>query len=332
MARILIRRLQAQLLKNNRQWDDLLLSAMRGPTSAFIWLFVGSWTAQRLLPAVNDEELQPLIMFKDIAFICILAWLLVRFVRLAETLFESRGGLINLDAAAIHTIGKLLRIIIVLIVVLICIQRLGYSISGILAVGSIGGIAISFAAKDLLANFFGGLMVYLDRPFAIGDWVRSPDTEMEGTVEHIGWRTTRIRTFDQRPLYVPNSVFANVAVENPSRMLNRRIYETVGVRYNDIKALEFIVRDVRQMLENHPDIDMRKTLIVNFNSFGASSLDFFVYTFTKTTNWVLFHEIKQDVLLKIAAIIEQHGADIAYPTTTLKLEDIVTAASEEAES
>ena len=115
----------------------------------------------------------------------------------------------------------------------------------------------------------------------------------------IGWRLTEIRTFDQRPLYVPNSVFATIALENPSRMLNRRIYETIGVRYDDAGKVQAIVEDVRTMLGNHPDIAQDKTLIVNLNAFAASSIDFFVYTFTKTTNWVEFHSIKERVLLEI---------------------------------
>ena len=117
------------------------------------------------------------------------------------------------------------------------LQSLGVSVSGLLAFGGIGGIAVGFAARDLLANFLGGLSIYLDRPFTVGDWIRSPDREIEGTVEEIGWRMTRIRTFDQRPLYVPNSIFASVALENPSRMNNRRIYETLGIRYEDAACI-----------------------------------------------------------------------------------------------
>ncbi|WP_273009454.1 mechanosensitive ion channel family protein, partial [Spongiibacter tropicus] len=188
--------------------------------------------------------------------------------------------------------------------------------------GGIGGIAVGFAAKDLLANFFGGLMVYLDRPFSVGDWIRSPDKNIEGTVENIGWRQTRIRTFDQRPLYVPNATFTQISVENPSRMLNRRIYETIGVRYDDAKHIPAIISKVREMLANHPEIDTRKTLIVNFNSFNASSLDFFVYTFTKTTQWVKYHEIKQDILLNILEIVHELGADVAYPTSTIKMDPV----------
>jgi len=169
----------------------------------------------------------------------------------------------------------------------------------------------------LLANFFGGLMIYLDRPFSIGDWVRSPDREIEGTVEDIGWRLTKIRTFDKRPLYIPNSMFNTIVVENPSRMTNRRIYETFGLRYCDSAKIGDIVADVKKMLQAHKEIDTEQTMIVNFVTLSASSLDFFVYTFTKTTNWVHFHEVKQDVLLKIIEIIHSHGADIAFPTRTL---------------
>ena len=143
----------------------------------------------------------------------------------------------------------------------------------------------------------------------MGDWIRSNDRDIEGTVEHIGWRLTRIRTFDKRPLYIPNSVFSSIAVENPSRMTNRRIYETIGIRYQDADKMSIIVQDVKTMLQNHPDIDNSQTLIVNFNSFAASSIDFFVYTFTKTTAWVEFHAIKQDVLLKIMDIISSHDAE-----------------------
>ena len=163
-------------------------------------------------------------------------------------------------------------------------------------------------------------MVYLDRPFAVGDWIRSPDRNIEGTVEKIGWRLTIIRTFDSRPLYVPNSVFTSIALENPSRMRNRRIYETIGIRYADAAKVKVIVDDVRSMLSEHEDIDPTKTLIVNFNTFAASSLDFFVYTFTKTTNWVEFHGVKEKVLLEIYAVVEAHGAEVAFPTSTIHLE------------
>jgi MscS family membrane protein len=225
----------------------------------------------------------------------------------------------SVDRTTVDAIGKLLRLSVLITAVLVGMQAMGFSISGILTFGGVGGIAIGFAAKDLLSNFFGGMMIFLDRPFAVGDWIRSPDRNIEGTVEKIGWRLTVIRTFDKRPLYVPNSTFASIAVENPSRMSHRRIYETIGIRYGDASRMEAIVKAVKMMLQEHAEIDTSQTLIVNFNAFAASSLDFFIYTFTKTTNWVHYHEVKQDVLLQVISIIEQHGAEIAFPTSTIHL-------------
>jgi len=164
------------------------------------------------------------------------------------------------------------------------------------------------------------LMIFLDRPFSVGDWIRSPDRDIEGTVEDIGWRLTRIRTFDKRPLYLPNSIFTSLAVENPSRMLNRRIYETIGLRYEDVNRLSVIVANVKKMLEEHADIDHRQILMVNVVSFGPSAVEFFVYTFTETTDWQTYHQVKEDVLLKIAAIVDEQGAEIAFPTQTVHLQ------------
>ena len=192
------------------------------------------------------------------------------------------------------------------------------------------GLAVGFAAKDLLANFFGGLMIYMDRPFNVGEWIRSPDKEIEGTVEKIGWRLTTIRTFDKRPLYIPNSIFNNISVENPSRMSNRRIKETIGIRYDDLSKMEKIINDVRKMLKEHADIDTTKTLIVNFNEFAPSSLDFFIYTFTKTTDWIRYHEIKQDILLNIINIVESNGAECAFPTSTLHISKEIDASNTKA--
>ncbi|MCB1674033.1 MAG: mechanosensitive ion channel family protein [Pseudomonadales bacterium] len=262
---------------------------------------------------------------RDLGIVFALSWFLYRLAINVEAnviaIHEQQDR--HYDKTTAVALGKLVRLSLIITSTLVALQTLGISISGVLAFGGVGGIAIGFAARDLLANFFGALMVYWDRPFNVGDWIRSPDREIEGTVEDIGWRLTRIRTFDQRPLYVPNSVFTGIVVENPSRMANRRINETIAIRYADIDKMAAIVTDVKAMLMAHAEIDTTKTLMVNFDTFNQSSVDFFIYTFTKTTNWVEFHHIKQDVLLKIAEIVAQHGAQMAFPTTTLDLPEQV---------
>ena len=135
------------------------------------------------------------------------------------------------------------------------------------------------------------------------------------------------RKFSAGP--VPNSVFATILVENPSRMSHRRIKEVIGLRYDDFDVVAAVVADIKAMLQSHPGIDAAQTLIVNFNQFGASSLDLMIYTFTRTTVWVEYHAVKQDVLLKIGQIIAGHGAEIAFPTRTLHLHGAPDAQSPE---
>ena len=320
-----------QAAKTPNIWDDAMLEAARSPLLALIWLNAAVIILEMVIQQIQLS--QPAIFgsggifffaaVRQIIAILLLAWFLLRFAngveqRLLEVLKTEPGQVqTRMDPTTLHALVRLLRLVIVIAAVLVVLPTLGVEITAVLAFGGIGGIAVGFAAQDLLANFFGGLMIYLDRPFSIGDWIRSPDREIEGTVEKIGWRLTVVRTFDKRPLYVPNSVFNKLSLENPSRMTRRRIFETIGLRYQDANKMGVIVDDVKRMLRAHEEIDADQTMIVNFNQLAPSSLDFFVYTFTRTTDWIRFHEIKQDVLLRIVAIIHSHGADIAFPTTTI---------------
>lgn len=325
VVKLILDRLLVKAEQTHNLWDDALLGAARRPFHWIVWLVGLSMAAQVAAKASENELIQIIEPARRIGVVVLLAWFLVLLIRRAEENFmDPQYSEKPMDETTVRAIGKLLRMSVTITAVLVLMQSLGYSISGVLAFGGIGGVAVGFAAKDLLANFFGGLMVYLDRPFSVGDWVRSPDQEIEGTVEDIGWRVTRIRTFDKRPLYVPNSTFTHISIENPSRMSNRRINETIGIRYSDGHLMPEIIDKVTEYLKNHPEIDTDQTLIVNFNKFAASSLDFFIYTFTKTTNWVHFHEIKQEVLLGILDIVESCGAECAFPTSTLHLPDGVT--------
>jgi len=314
-----VRRLTQAADRTETQWDDVILYAIFPPIQWVMWVVIALLSLS--LFSALDGIREALLRLSDTALLLLFGWLAHRLSRgiEEELLGEHRGVLESSDRATISAVARLSRIVLWVVAGIMILQSVGVSVSGLLAFGGVGGIAVGFAARDLLANFLGGLSIFLDRPFAVGDWIRSPDREIEGTVEDVGWRVTRIRTFDQRPLYVPNSVFSTVALENPSRMLNRRIYETIGIRYDDAAAMEQVVAEVGAMLRAHDDIDKGKTLMVNFVSFGASSLDFFIYCFTRTTDWATYHGVKQDVLLKILAIIDQHGAEVAFPTRTVLL-------------
>lgn len=317
----LTRRLLRLLKKTQHHWDDILVDALRKPLTLLIWIVGISFAAEIIAQRTDAVIFENVAPIRGLGVIIALTWFLFRFISGMEQDILQRGVAVGkeIDVTTVTAMGKLLRISVGITAALMALETLGFNISGILAFGGIGGIAVGFAAKDLLANFFGGLMIYLDRPFAVGDWVRSPDRNIEGTVEQIGWRLTVIRTFDKRPLYVPNATFSSIAVENPSRMSHRRIYETIGIRYDDAGKMAVIVDEVKAMLLAHEEIDATQTMIVNFNAFAPSSLDFFIYTFTKTTEWIHYHHVKQDVLLKVVAIIERHGAQIAFPTSTVHI-------------
>ncbi|EGQ8154800.1 mechanosensitive ion channel family protein [Vibrio alginolyticus] len=326
--RLIRSRLAALVEKTPFHWDDMLLDALKAPVSTLIWCWPATVSIGIILESELNDKINWLSTLKLILIISIFVWTVMRLItNVEEHVLEQK----NRDETTVQAIAKVARLFFITVGILTVMQAFGLSLSGLLTFGGVGGLIVGLAAKDLLSNFFGGLMIYFDRPFKVGDWIRSPDRQIEGTVERIGWRMTIIRTFDKRPLYVPNSVFSSIVVENPSRMLNRRIYEKIGLRYDDAEKMPQIITAVKEMLKNHKDIDARQTLIVNFDTFGPSSLHFFIYTFTKTVNWVRYHEVKQDILLKVINIIKEHDADIAFPTQTLKLDPIQMVKAEEQE-
>lgn len=321
VAQVLLRQALRASAKTHTAWDDAVLRAAGRPVLAAMWVIGLGFMARVIEREVQGSFIDQALAARDVLLIACAAWFVLRFIgRVSQNVVDQRRARgEEFDVTTIDALGKLARLVTLALAALMAAQTLGFQVTGLLALGGVGGIAIGFAAKDLLANFFGGLTIYLDRPFGVGEWIRSPDKSIEGTVEYISWRHTRIRAFNKNPIYVPNSVFTTIVVENPSRMSHRRIKETIGLRYDDFPVVAAIVADIKAMLREHPGIDQTQTLIVNFNQFGPSSLDLMVYTFTRTVVWVEYHEVKQDVLLKIGEIISRHGAEIAFPTQTLHL-------------
>ncbi|NGX56028.1 MAG: Low conductance mechanosensitive channel YnaI [Candidatus Anoxychlamydiales bacterium] len=325
LVKIIYNRLHSKLIKSKRVWDDALLISLKKPLISFIWLNAISIALHLTLKKLSVEQffLEGLDLIKHIGNILIILWFLARFIRHWEiNLFKisiSPKG--KIDKTSLRAISQLLRLAVIIIAVLALLQAFGIPLSGVIAFGGVSGIAVGFAAKDTLSNFFGGLMIFLDRPFVIGEWIRSPDKNIEGYVEQIGWRLTLIRTFDKRPLYVPNGTFSSISLENASRMQNRRIKTTFGIRYDDSLKIKDIINEIEEMLKNHPEIDTSKILFAKLVNFGPSALEIMLYTFTKTTAWVPYQKIQQDIFLSVIDIVHSHGAQIAFPTTTLHVPD-----------
>ncbi len=317
----ILNKLHDKLKQTPNRWDDAIVDGARKPLVWFVWLIGLTFAAQRLNNASEEIMLlETIFMIRKLGIIYLFTWFVLRFIKNVEAnILASKAGK-SVDKTTADAVGKLVRLSIIITAALITLQTMGISISGLLAFGGVGGLVIGMAAKDLLANFFGGLMIYMDRPFKVGDWVRSPHSEIEGTVECIGWRLTCIRNFESRPLYVPNSLFTTIGIENPSRMRYRRIKTDIGVRYDDFKQVTKIVDEIRTLLAEREDIAKDAACMVHFMDYGASSLDINIYCFAKTRDWATWRDIQQDVLLKVGEIIDKHGAEIAFPTQTLHLD------------
>ncbi|MEX1166850.1 MAG: mechanosensitive ion channel family protein [Hydrogenophaga sp.] len=322
VSRVAFNQLDKLAMRTRTAWDESLIAAARRPVHLLIAILATVGVARVLQAHWPDLKItEEVLQARNVGVVLAVTWFGWTFVQRITDSTISRGqdGGQDFDVTTIFALSKLGRLLIVVVAVITVAHTLGFNVGALLALGGVGGLAVGLAAKDLLANFFGGLTIYLDRPFNVGDWIRSPDKSIEGTVEYISWRHTRIRAFNKNPIYVPNAVFTTIVVENPSRMSHRRLKETVGVRYADFAQVESIVAEIKAMLLAHKDIDTGQTLIVNFNAYAASSLDIMIYTFTHTRNWVEFHAIKQSVLLEVGRIIERHGAEFAFPTQTLHL-------------
>ena len=306
-------------------WDDSLITAAIKPLPVFVWLSGISFALHLVRRQTGELLHEYLTPARNIGFVLCVAWFLFKLIReLANNTIaaKSKAGE-EIDRTTIDGLSKVLRIIVIVVAALAVMQSMGFSLSGVLAFGGMGGIAVGFAAKDLLANFFGGLMIHLDRPFNVGETIRSPEKQIEGKVEHIGWRQTRIRATNMALIYVPNALFTSIVIENPSRMSHRRIREVIGLRYDDLGKMEAIVEDIRNMISNHPAIDPNldgeQSIIVSFDEFADSSINFVIQALCNTTNLKQFHALKQEILLGVSGIIAKHGAEMAFPTRTLHL-------------
>lgn len=313
---------QPRFKRKNKIWSHSFLQALHQPLQTYLWVIVATFIASIVAAffSFNSDLEEILASVRLIFTLFVIFWFTMRFIRELEEAMTTRMRVREKkkrDATSVHAGAQLVRVIIILIVLLMILQTIGIKMSALLAFGGIGAAVIGFAAKDTLGNFFGGMMIYWDRPFSVGDWIRSPDRAIEGNVEYVGWRLTRIRTLDKRPLYVPNGVFSNIIVENPSRMTHRRFKIIVGVRYSDASKIPDLAKAIEEMLRNYPSIDPTQPLFVNLFELAPSSLNILVYAVTKNPEWENFQAIQQEILLKIVEIVSSFKAECAFPTQTV---------------
>lgn len=307
-------------------WDDAILWSIHKPLGFLIWLWAFSFTAK----IIYYKTSMPYYLF-DLAHsfvilgtITVFTWFLLKLTNCirAKLYLRTDNEDSILDLTTSQALAQATQIIILATSGLIILKQFfSISFTGLWAIGGIGSFIIGWAAKDLLANFFGAIMIYFDRPFSIGDWIRSPDREIEGIVEYIGWRLTKIRTFDKRPLYIPNSLFATICVENVSQTTFQRIKENIAISFSNIDRVEAVMNDIKEMLNTHPAVEQSMNNSVNLTGINKSSLNVSIVCFVKMPDWTTFLGIKQDIILQVLKIIHESGAELDFPTSVLKLSE-----------
>ncbi len=294
-----------------------LLSCIENPLRNW-FVILGLYFALLILPLGQYFQVLVTQTFRA-SIIVLIAWGLYNMA--GPYLFEAINSKIEtkMDAILIPFLSKVLRFLIIFLALSLVASEWGYDVTGIVAGLGLGGLAFALAAQDTAANIFGGIVIITDKPFDIGDWIFCPS--VEGTVEDISFRSTRVRTFANSLVTVPNSTLANEPITNWSKMGKRRVSFNLGVTYDTSRdQLKKCVEEIRQMLENHPDVH-KDVIFVKFDSFNDSSLDIFIYYFTVTTQWGTHMNVKEEINLNIMKILEDQGVSVAFPSRSLYLEN-----------
>jgi len=316
--KLVLRVLRGIAKRTKTTLDDQLIEVIESP-ARFIFIIIGLWLAFEILelPEASKELVQHTI--RSLVAIAVI-WTAYRASAIVSKFMRHIAIKTEtiLDDQLVLFLGKFLRIAIIAIGAMVLVREWGYDIAGLVAGLGLGGLAFALAAKDTVANLFGSITILADRPFGIGDWIETP--HVEGTVEDIKLRSTHIRTFAHALVAIPNSVLANDAITNWSRMGKRRITFKLGVTYDSSRAqIHETVYRIKEMLSNHPDIHPQ-TIFVYFTDFGSSALEIFLYFFTKTTDWQEYLSVRHDVNLKIMEILENIGMKVAFPSHSLYIE------------
>jgi MscS family membrane protein len=224
----------------------------------------------------------------------------------------------TLDDQLVPLLRKVLKTFVIIIGALFVLINLNISIIPFITGISIGGLALALAAQDTIKNFFGSLMIFIDKPFQIGNWITSG--EIDGEVEEVGLRSTRVRTFRNSLVYVPNGKLADSTIDNHGLRVYRRFYTTLAITYDTpARLIEVFIEGLNKIVENHPHTRKDKYHIF-MNDFGDSSLNIMFYIFFQAPNWALELKYRHEIIIQILRLAEDLNVRFAFPTRTLHME------------
>jgi len=306
------------LKKTAIEFDHLVTIAASKPTGYLLMIggLAGACRALPFPPHIDDlvfGTLKVLVAADVVWFLFRIVDVIVEYLTRLTDRTESQ-----LDDQLVPLLRKALKITIVLVGTVTTLQILGINVTGLVAGLGIGGLAVALGLQDTLANFFGSVFIFIDRPFAVGDWIKLGD--VEGTVTAVGFRSTRVRTFPATIVTIPNKTVADATIDNRSKMPKRRVYQTIGLTYETTAdQMQQAVKAIREIIENDDGVD-QEYIVVRFSDFADSSLNITVYYFTKPTAFADHMMVKERINLAIMRAIDDLGLSIAFPTQTVYFE------------
>lgn len=299
-------------------WDDQLVEALYSPVGYLAAILV--WYASLYLLQLDGQALLVLGTLIKVLLTLDLVWIAYRLAGVFSLYLQELANKTEtiIDDQIVRLISRSLKIFVIVFGVLVGAQNMGIEVFSLLAGLGIGGLAVALAARDTLANFFGSIMIMLDRPFKVGHWIVV--NGQEGTVEDVGFRSTKIRTFYNSLISVPNMEVASSPVDNYGLREFRRIKTTIGVTYDTPpEKIEAFLEGIKNIIKTNP-YTRKDYFHVVFNSFGPSSLDILLYFFVKVDAWADELVERQNVFLEIIRLAKDLGVDFAFPTQSLHVE------------
>jgi MscS family membrane protein len=315
--------LRVKYSQEKAPWKFGFVTALYYPLSYFVWFVAVVAAIDLISQSILHIPLPTIELIFSVGGVIAFGWFMLRWNDsvVNSMLDKSRKGEIDWSASKLDLMRKLGTIAAVLITVVLLMDVTGRNMQTLIAFGGISGVALAFASQQFISNFFGGLMVYLTHPFAIGEWVSMPERKIDGAIEDIGWYMTRIRDADKRPIYVPNSIFNQTIVITVSRRSNQHLMLRMGLRYKDINSIKAIVDGIRALIINDPRTDHQTKTEVFFENFGATSLEIKISSYTTGPDQGTFDNYKQDLLIKFAALVAENGAEIASLTNIVEIKN-----------
>ncbi|UKA04663.1 mechanosensitive ion channel family protein [Photobacterium damselae] len=253
-----------------------------------------------------------------------LVYLLYRISGAAKEIFTQRIGAkeeifgqssdINSQKTKIIAVSNAFNILLFMCYSVTVLDKFGISTGSLLAFGGFGSIVLGFAARDILSDFVSAILLFVDGQFSCGDWIKLENPKVEGTVESIGWRVCKIKTFDNRPLYVPNSLLGKAIILNVTRRDAMRIKEYISIDPKHVANISAICKEIKNDIIRTPDgIDPERNVVVNVTSYKAGCCWIYISAHTRITDTIHFYGIKQALLLRVVSTLKAHGIEIVKP-------------------